>query len=109
MSDDAELELEEEHSLAYRNSALVRGVLEYLLEAGKTGWLEVVDTFTSERFAVKTVENTLYDLTAFGAIRRHGRPAGRGQHGDTRALELTGLGRYWLEGRTPPTLQGVPT
>jgi hypothetical protein len=83
--------------LGYRAPALVLGVLDYVY-ASATGvaWDEVVDLFSSGGTPWRTVEATLYDLVAYGALHRIGRPGTR-RRPDTRALRATPLGRAWLD------------
>lgn len=66
-------------------------------------WSAILETFTTTTTTAKTVENTLYELLAFGAIRRNGERA-RGRHLDSRRLLPTSLGRAWLEQDTLPPL-----
>jgi hypothetical protein len=46
----------------------------------------------------------IYDLTAFGALHKVGRPGRPGA--DTRALKITDLGAAWLRGVVPPLVGG---
>lgn len=83
--------------LKFRNPTLVVAILGYVYDAGEpVDWSELVDAFSSDERPYKTVENTLYDLVAFGALHRVGQP-GAGRKPDTRALKETTLGRAWLD------------
>lgn len=83
--------------LRFRSPELVVGILGYVYEADEPiPWEELVAVFSSENRPWKTVENTIYDLVAFGALHRIGKPSDR-RRGDTRALKATPLGRSWLE------------
>lgn len=83
--------------IARRAPELVLAVLGHVYEAEEpVPWLDLVGEYSSDRWPWKTVENTLYDLVAFGALHRVGKP-GHTRLPDTRALRPTGLGRAWLE------------
>lgn len=83
--------------LARRSPELILAVLGHVYEADDpVPWLDLVGQFSSDRWPWKTVENTLYDLVAFGALHRIGKP-GHTRQPDTRALRPTRLGRAWLE------------
>lgn len=83
--------------LRFRNPTLIIAVLGYVYDLDDpVPWTELVDVFTADARPWKTVENTIYDLVAFGALHRIGKPATRGAP-DTRALKATGLGRAWLD------------
>lgn len=87
--------------LRFRNSTLVVAVLGYVYDADEPiPWEELIATYTSSAHTWKTVENVIYDLVAFGALHRIGKPPVRNRYGsttdDTRALRPTPLGRAWL-------------
>ena len=83
--------------LRYRKPETVAGILGHIYDADHpVRWLEVLDMFADTEKEWKTVENTLYDLVAFGALHRIGKPAA-GKTPDSRALKPTALGRAWLE------------
>jgi hypothetical protein len=87
--------------ISRRAPELVLAVLGHVYEAEEpVPWLEVVGQFSSDRWPWKTVENTLYDLVAFGALHRIGKP-GHTRQPDTRALRPTFLGRAWLDQDLP--------
>jgi hypothetical protein len=93
--------------LVWRPPALVLGLLGYVYDAeAPIPWDEAVEVFTTEETPYKTVEATLYDLIAFGALHRIGAPAGVRGKTDTRALKATDLGRAWIAGEilVVPTL-----
>lgn len=94
--------------ITYRNPDVVAAILNFLIECAdidhKPSWTEMIDTFTTEHVAHKTVENTLYDLARFGAIQRVGHPPKHRNGKDTRAVCITTLGQHWLEDTTPPPL-----
>jgi len=80
-----------------RSPELVSALLGHVYESEEAvPWLDLVGEFSSDRWPWKTVENTLYDLVAFGALHRVGKP-GHARLPDTRALKPTALGRAWLE------------
>lgn len=88
---------DDRNPLRYRRPETVAGILGLIYDAdGPVRWLEVLDTFADTEKEWKTVENTLYDLVAFGALHRIGKPAA-GKAPDSRALKPTPLGRAWLE------------
>lgn len=87
--------------LRFRNPTIVVAVLGYVYDADEpVPWEELVDAFTSSSHAWKTVENVVYELVAFGALHRIGKPPVKSYGGkagpDTRALKPTELGRAWL-------------
>lgn len=83
--------------LRRRNPDLIHHLLGYVYEADEpVPWLDIVDHYSNDRHPWKTVENTIYDLVAFGALHRIGKP-GAGRTPDTRALKPTALGRAWLD------------
>ena len=80
-----------------RSPELVSALLGHVYETeDPVPWLDLVGQYSSDRWPWKTVENTLYDLVAFGALHRVGKP-GHARTPDTRALKPTALGRAWLE------------
>jgi hypothetical protein len=100
--------------VTYRDPAIIRGVLGYLIEAAdnddKAPVVDVRDMFADDAHTPDTVEKMLYDLQVFGAIRRTGeydrrRPAAAR---DKRRLHITTLGRHWFEGTQPQPLGGTP-
>lgn len=83
--------------LRHRSPELIIALLGHVYEAdGPVPWLVLVDAYSSDRWPWKTVENTIYDLVAFGALHKVGK-AGAGRTPDTRALRPTALGRGWLD------------
>lgn len=81
--------------LRFRSPALVAAVLGLVYDSDEpVPWNEAVEKLTADGRPWKTVENTIYELVAFGAIHRIGKADRRG---DTRALKPTPLGRAWLE------------
>lgn len=86
--------------LRFRSPELVVEILGLVYDRAEEeppiGWIELV-VGLSDSNQWKTVENTIYELVAFGALHRIGRPA-QGRRGiDTRALKPTALGRAWLD------------
>lgn len=89
-------------ALYARSADLVAAILDAVYDDPEPiPWPDLVHAFTTERTPAKTVENTLYDLAAFGALHRTGKPADR-RRPDTRAVRQTDLGRAWLAGELPP-------
>lgn len=83
--------------LHYRPTALVFEILATVYETDTpTPWLALIHSELSDRWPSKTVENTIYELVAFGALHRIGQPGTRNRP-DTRALRPTTLGRAWLD------------
>jgi hypothetical protein len=90
--------------LARRNPRLIIIILGHLYEADEPfPWDEFVGFLTSDEHPWKTVENTIYDLIAFGAIHKIGSYRAKGKT-DTRALKLTPLGRAWSDRERIPYL-----
>jgi len=88
--------------LRRRPAELVTAILATVYEADDpVPWLEVIYSDLSNRWPSKTVENTIYELVAFGALHRIGQP-GTSRKPDTRALKPTTLGRSWLERELHP-------
>lgn len=94
--------------IRYRDPDLVHAILDAVYTGNDpddkpepTPWTDLVDAFTSATHEWKTVDNTLRDLVAIGAIHRIGKPSTRGRP-DTRALLPTILGRAWLAGELHP-------
>lgn len=88
--------------LRFRNPTLVVAILGYVYDAEEPiPWEELLGTFAVAGRSWKTVENVLYELVAFGALHRIGKPAIRGGP-DTRAVKPTVLGRAWLDGDPVP-------
>lgn len=97
-------------SLRLRDPELVLAMMGLLIDyeddpdnEGPLPWRALVDLFDGAH-PWKTVENTIYDLVAFGAIHRVGQ-AGTRRRPDSRAVRSTPLGRAWLE----QTLLPLPT
>lgn len=85
-----------------RSPELVSALLGHVYETeDPVPWLDLVGQYSSDRWPWKTVENTLYDLVAFGAFHRVGKP-GHARTPDTRAVKPTPLGRAWLDQHTLP-------
>lgn len=83
--------------LDHRSSELIAAILGIVYDTpNPVPWLELVGQLSTTATPWKTVENTVYDLIAFGALHRIGRP-GHTRTPDTRALRPTPLGRAWLE------------
>lgn len=93
---------DERHPLDYRDPELVAQILGHIYETdnGRINWLELIDQHTTGRHPWRTVEATIYDLLAFGALHKVGK-ATRGQP-DTRQLRATPLGRAWLDRQLLP-------
>lgn len=88
--------------MKWRNVGLTNALIGYVFDAEEpVPWNELLETFTTEERSWKTVENRIYDLVAFGAFHRIGKPAER-RRPDTRALKATVLGRAWLERELVP-------
>lgn len=82
--------------LLRRSPLLVLAVLSYVYDSDEPVlWTEIVDAFTAT-YSHRTIEATLYDAVAFGALHRIGKPGDR-RHPDTRALRPTPLGQAWLD------------
>ncbi len=82
--------------LGFRNPTLVVALVGYVADAdAPVPWIELLDTF-ADAAVWKTIENVLYELVAFGALHRVGKPATRNRR-DSRALKLSTLGRAWLD------------
>lgn len=62
---------------------------------GALPWLQLVD-LCADRWPWKTVENAIYDLVAYGALHKVGKPAGRSSRPEGRVLRGTVLGAAWL-------------
>lgn len=91
--------------LRYRSPELVIGILAAVYESPDPyPWHALVDLFSSDRHAWRTVEATIYDLVAFGALHKVGQPSSGRRVIDSRALKATPLGRAWLDGELLPTL-----
>lgn len=91
------------HNIYRRQPALVTALLDYI-DAGEgepVPWTDILDDFATGDIAARTIENILYDLTTFGAIRRTGNTATRGR-ADTRAVTVTHLGAAWFHNDAPP-------
>lgn len=97
--------------LAFRDRDLVLTIFDYVADVDDgppVTWAELLTVFGTELdHRVKTVENAVYELVAFGALHRIGRPAGRKGGKDTRAVVATPLGKAWRDGRVPG-LPGEP-
>lgn len=97
--------MDERHPLgpiSHRTPELVLALLGHVYEADNpVPWIDLVGQYSSDRWPWKTVENYLYDLVAFGALHRVGKP-GHTRTPDTRALRPTPLGRAWLDQHTLP-------
>lgn len=84
--------------LAFRDRRLVLGIIGVIYEADRpVPWSEILDTFTTDKRPYRTVEATLYDLIAYGAIHRVGQPSRKRGAPDTRGLKPTPLGRAWVD------------
>lgn len=87
----------ERDPLRRRPPALVWAILSIVFESEEpVGWLDLVESELSDQWPTKTVENTCYELVAFGALHRVGQ-AGTSRRPDSRALRPTPLGRAWLD------------
>jgi len=95
--------------LRYRSAELVLTLLGLIYDDDDpdedTGipWNDVLEPFAAagQKWSRRTIEATIYDLQAFGALHRSGRPP-TGKMTDTRALHPTPLGRAWLAGELLP-------
>lgn len=83
-------------ALRFRDRTLVLSILDYVYEADEPiPWNELLEVFGLEQDRpVKTVEGTLYELVAFGAMHRVGKVT---RAKDTRALKPTALGKAWID------------
>ena len=87
----------EDRALRFRSPELVISIVGYFVETDEPiPWLEALEVFVDDEHPWKTVENLFYELVAFGALHRTGKPKGKGRT-DSRALRATPLGRAWLE------------
>lgn len=88
--------------LLRRAPALIFAVLGAVAESDPDAipWAALVDELAGH-YAWRTIEATIYDAVAFGAVHRIGKPAARGRP-DTRALRVTPLGRAWLDQQLLP-------
>lgn len=83
--------------LDYRHPALIFAILGHVYDSDEpVPWHEIVDHHADDAHTWRTIEGTLYDLVAFGALHRIGKPGHR-HAPDTRALKPTPLGRAWLD------------
>lgn len=87
----------------YRRSPdLIAAILDAVYEhPDPIAWTDLVHAFTTTTHPAKTVENTLHDLIAYGALHRIGQPGTR-RRPDTRAIRQTVLGRHWHDQTNPP-------
>jgi hypothetical protein len=86
----------------YRNRVTVAAIFGYILDAEQpVHWLEVIDVFTSDTIAWRTVERILHELMEHGAIHRIGQ-AGNNRRADTRAVKVTVLGHAWFNQELSP-------
>lgn len=93
-------------TISHRPRTLILAILGTIYDdPDPTPWSPLIAHFAdNSNHPAKTIENTLYDLAAFGAITRIGHPR-QGRLPDTRALKATPLGRAWLAGQLLPTPQ----
>lgn len=88
--------------LRYRSAELIAAILDAIYDDPEPiPWTDLVHNFTTEAHPPRTIEATLYDLVAYGAVHRIGKPATTRTH-DTRALRQTALGRAWWTGSDYP-------
>lgn len=82
--------------LQHRAPALILALLGTIYDdPDPIPWNSLVEHFASQSdYTSKTIENTLADLAAFGAIQRIGQYTPK--H-DTRAVRATTLGQAWLD------------
>lgn len=93
--------------LTYRNPELLHSLLAIIYDTDQIAWTDLLDLYTTTEHPWRTIEATLYDLIAYGAVHRIGQPATRNRP-DTRALKPTPLGRAWLNQELLPP-PGDPT
>lgn len=90
--------------LRYRPAELLVAIIGTIYDdPDPVPWQTIITTY-STRWPRRTVENAIYDLIAYGALHRTGRPAEKGRP-DTRTLRPTTLGQAWLTGQLPPIPQ----
>lgn len=88
------------HPVYRRRRSLVVGIVGFLADQeAPIPWDELLAVFRTEDLSWRTIENTIRDLEAFGALHRVGKVV-KGK--DTRALLATPLGRAWLEAELVP-------
>lgn len=90
--------------LRFRAPELLTAILDTIYEdedADPVPWTDLVHNLTSTTHQARTIEATLYDLIAAGAIHRIGKAPTRRQD-DTRALKQTTLGAAWYLGTDLP-------
>lgn len=90
--------------LRYRSADLITAILDAVYDPDDPDpipWADLVHAFTSDRHQPRTIEATLYDLVAFGALHRIGQTATR-HRADTRAVKGTTLGRAWWHNLDQP-------
>lgn len=93
---------DDRHPVYRRRRTLVVGLVAWLADQPEpVPWDDVLHAFRSDGTSWRTLENTIRDLVAFGALHIIGRARARGG-ADTRALVATPLGLAWLEGRPVP-------
>jgi len=89
--------------LRFRSPALLTAILDAIYdddEPQPIAWTDLVNNLTGHH-EPRTIEATLYDLIAYGAIHRIGKAPTRRQD-DTRALKPTALGHAWWTGSPLP-------
>jgi len=86
----------------YRSPHLVLAILTAVYDSPTPyPYLELVDDLRVEGTSYKTVDNTIAELVAFGALHKVGKPGDRNRP-ETRALQPTNLGKAWLERQLLP-------
>lgn len=85
--------------LLYRDPQLVATILGHVYDSDRpVPWNELLEL---DLGPWRTVEATVHDLIAYGALHRVGK-AGDRKRPDTRALKPTPLGRAWLNRAAAP-------
>lgn len=88
--------------LSFRSAELIGAILDAIYDDPEPiPWTDLVHNLTAPELPARTIEATLYDLIAYGAIARIGKPATR-RTDDTRALRQTRLGEAWWTGSALP-------
>ena len=88
--------------LARRSPQLIAALLDAINDDPEPiPWTDLVNAFTGGKYAPRTIEATIHDLVAYGAIHRTGTAATR-HRPDTRNLRPTPLGHAWWTGTNPP-------
>jgi hypothetical protein len=85
-----------------RSPQLVAAILDAIYDDPEPiPWTDLVDNLAGGNYKTRTIDAAIYDLIAYGALHRTGKPATRRQP-DTRHLRQTPLGRAWWTGTELP-------